>query len=506
MKSSSYIKKGVGLILLSLIGKALGLLKQFIIAWTFGANNETDIYFVADGAVAMIAVVVSGAISVTLLSYYSKMTNEHISEKRRFIGNVTSCNVIASLIIMGFIVVTAKGVSRILAPSFNVTQIQQLSRYVAILSVTVVILISSAVCCALLEGEGCFFPTKAQNLFLSLSTILISVLFYKQLGIDSIMFGYILGFILHYIFSALLLNKKRLFCLTKPRFDNEIKQIFKMAGFVIIGNSAVEINHVIDKMIATGLQEGSVSALYYGQIISTDIVTAVLVHSISAILLRDFSQSTETGRLEGVSRKVEHAIGLYFPISIILIIVYFFYSNDFIALLLFHGNFDETASNLTRIVVVGYLACFATIPIKDIIMKTHYAMLDTKRPMVICIIESICNIIFSVVLSRRIGLLGIALGTSISSILSCMIFTFSAKRYLNGLRLFKAKEIFSVVVSSVIVITFNLLLKKTFVFEHFLGRLSALLLTCVMFFCLLCVFRYQYFDTLFNRIKMRKEG
>ena len=64
------LKSGILVSIVTIGVKIFGLLKQMIVAWTFGATNETDIYNIADGFVGPIAVVLFSSISVLLLSEY----------------------------------------------------------------------------------------------------------------------------------------------------------------------------------------------------------------------------------------------------------------------------------------------------------------------------------------------------------------------------------------------------------------------------------------------------
>lgn len=500
MNNNKVLKAGAGLIFISLFGKIFGLLKQVIVAWAFGANGQTDIYFVADGAVAMIAVVVSGAISVTLLSYYSKKLSAPVSEKKALIGNVLSCGVIVSIIIVGLIIAFASPLSSLLAPSFTQAQHDQLSKYITFLSISVLIIISTSLCGAFLEGESDFMPAKLQNIFVSVTTIIIIVTLYKTLGIYALLFGYLGGYAIHYLFVAYRLNKKSLYCFSRPILSEDIKRLFRMAGLIIIGNSAVEFNHLIDKMIASGLSVGSVSALYYGQIVSTDLVAATLVYSISAIFIRDFSKQASEGNIEGVKNRVKTVIGYYFPLGVLLIIIYYFYSSDIIRVLLMRGSFDQAAADITRTVVLGYMFCFLAVPIKDILMKTHYAMLDSKRPMIICIVESGLNIGISFILSRQIGILGIALGTSISTLISCIIFRISIKKYLEGFRMFQMKQIIMVFIAAIAICGIKYVLDLTAISHYLIGRIGIALLLCLMYMALLLTFKYPYLDFVTNRI------
>ncbi len=506
MKNGKTLRTGFWLILLSLVGKIFGLIKQIVIAWAFGANDVSDVYFVADGAVAMIAVVISGAFSITLLSYYSKILNASLKERRSFVGNIMIWGIIISAIIICFICIFSPWLAKILAPNFSLSKQTLLSKYIVFLSFSVALIISSSLGGAILEGECDFLPSKLQNIFISLTTIALVVGLYKKIGIYSLLVGYLVGYFIHYLFVSFRLKNKNLYCLALPRLNSEIKALAKMSVLIIIGNSAVEINHLIDKMLASGLEDGSVSALYYGQIISTDIVTTILVYSISAIFLREFSKLAKDGNVEEIIRKVKTVCGYYVPLGILLLIIYGFYSDDIIRILLLHGNYDHAAANITRTVCLGYMLCFIVVPIKDILMKTHYSMLDSKRPMIICVFESLTNVIISFFLSKSIGILGIALGTSISALISCVIFGASVKKYFSKFHLFTLKQLMIVFLSGLTVCGVKKLVDYTVFSKSLSGRICTAVVLCILYIALLIMFKYPYLCEIINKYRGKEQS
>ena len=259
-------------------------------------------------------------------------------------------------------------------------------------------------------------------------------------------------------------------------------------------------------MIASGLGDGCVSALYYGQIVSTDLVVATLVYSISAILVRDFSKDAAEGKVGYVKlkEKVNAVLGFYLPLSVLLLLLYIFYSKDIISILLLRGNFDQNALELTQLVVLGYCLCFVTIPIKDIFMKTHYAFLDSKRPMVICIGESLLHIMISILLSKQYGILGVALGTSMASVFSFVVFRFSIRKYMPDFKLFNSKQVITIVVSGVGISAIKIGLDYIGLSETLLGRIAIGVLLCIIYLTMLlllrCPFYYEFMTSLSKRI------
>ncbi|MDC7286383.1 polysaccharide biosynthesis C-terminal domain-containing protein [Blautia schinkii] len=448
MKNNSMIKIGGSLIVIALLGKIIGFVKQLITAWIYGANQITDIYFVADSAVSMISVVTAGAISISFLSYYSKNRITNKREHKIVVSNILTWSLILAIALFIIIELFAPIVAKVLAPLYSKEKLEILEKYIHVLGISVCFIILSGTGSAALEGENIFWPAKTQNIFLGILSVFFMLVFSNKLGIYAIIIGYILGFFFHTLIVFMILWKKKLIVYIRPKWNIDVSSVMRLVPPIIVGNAVIEINHIIDKMIASGLKEGSISSLYYGQIISTDIISAILVNSLAAIFLSRFSMDVAANNFDGIKSKIKLYNNLYLLLLVPLTWIYILHTDVIVSTIFNHGSFSTSAIENTSIIIFGYALGFVFIPLRDLLMRCHYAFSDSKGPMINCIKESIVNLIVSMVGVHYFGVLGIALGTTIALFVSVLLFKKSVKKYIPCEHLLDWKEIFKIVLAS----------------------------------------------------------
>ena len=66
------LKSAVLLSLFTIVGKGIGFLRMMVVAFLFGADYETDAYYLANGMVSNILYALTTAIAVSFLPIYIK--------------------------------------------------------------------------------------------------------------------------------------------------------------------------------------------------------------------------------------------------------------------------------------------------------------------------------------------------------------------------------------------------------------------------------------------------
>ena len=95
-------------------------------------------------------------------------------------------------------------------------------------------------------------------------------------------------------------------------------------------------------------------------------------------------------------------------------------STDIVKIVFGRGKFDAAAVSTCAVALVGYGFMFVPYVLREVFSRVQYAYGDSKNPMINSSIAIVFNIVFSIVLSRFIGVLGVTLATSIS-VLICAI-------------------------------------------------------------------------------------
>ena len=409
--------------------KVLGLAKKSIIAAVCGATAETDAFFIASEVIAALCTVFFSSISISLLSMH---TNRLLKEGRDASNNLINA-VLRTFIPIAFVITIifasfSDEISRILAPSYEGAQLQDLSSYIRIIAIVFVFSCYYQIINVVLETDKRFLPEKGQAFFQNLFIIVSALLFYPKMGISALLWAFVLAGFVQCI--QITWNARNCFKFKLKTSDEiaSIKMLISLAGPLIVGNAIYEINDIVDKQISSGLGHGGVSVLSYGASIN-EIVTSLIVTSLSTVLFSHYATWIAEGKIEKVGNNLQQSLE-YLLVIIMPIMVMCFVAGDLIVGVLYgRGSFSTDAISRTNGVVIGYSAGFFFQAARATIVKVYYAFQDTKTPMINGAISVAVNVVLSFTLSKFMGVTGIALATSISMLVVTALLLPGVKKY-----------------------------------------------------------------------------
>ncbi len=198
-----------------------------------------------------------------------------------------------------------------------------------------------------------------------------------------------------------------------PRIDKKARKVFKLMGPAILGAGVMHINLFADLIMASFLEQGSISYLYYADrlnqlplgMVGIAVGTALLPMLSRAIAAKDKERAIDL-----FNRSLEYCLLLALPAAVALTAM----PLPLITILFERGAFDAGDSQITANVLAAYaLGLPAYIAIK-VFSTAHWAREDTKTPVKISIIATAINIAMSLILIQFIGVIGIALATGIT--------------------------------------------------------------------------------------------
>jgi len=213
--------------------------------------------------------------------------------------------------------------------------------------------------------------------------------------------------------------------------DERLKEIIILIIPVIIGAGANSLNMVVDKYIASYLEVGSVSALDYAQklifFINT-IVTTSVTSVVYPIMANMRHSDDNNGFINILKKAILYLAILLIPITIGVMI----FGKDIVKIVYERGKFTQNAVNITSLALLGYGSGIFFTGIRDILNSTLFSMGKTKITTINGIIGVIINIIFSVILSKYIGIMGIALASVIAMIVTSILLFISIMKLEKG--------------------------------------------------------------------------
>lgn len=413
-----------------LIIKALGVVKKTVIAAVCGATAETDAFFIASEVILALCTVFFSSISISLLSMHTnRLLKEGRESSNSLINAVLRVFIPIAVVLSVVFAVFSSTISRILAPTYEGIQLQELARYIQILAIIFVFSCYYLIINVVLETDKRFLPGKGQAFLQNLFVIIAAVAFYPRMGISALLWAFVFAGMLQCFQITWSARHSFRFQWDFSSEKESIKKLLILAGPLLIGNAIYEFNDIVDKQISSGLEHGGVSILSYGASIN-EIVTTLIVGSLSVVMFSHYATWVAEGKEECVAVNLRQSLECLFAIIMPVMIMCLVAGDTIVGVLYGRGNFGIEAIRKTNGVVMGYAVGFFFQAARANIVKVYYAFQDTKTPMLNGAISVCANIILSIVLSRFLGTAGIALATSIAMLISVVLLLQPLRKYI----------------------------------------------------------------------------
>lgn len=418
--------------------RILGLVREQVLAYMFGASGLTDAFLIAFRIPNLLRdLFAEGAFSS---AFVPKFVEENLKSKEHgrellwalfiLLGSLT-------LLLSVIIFFAADDLVRLMAPTFVETpeKFELTVLLTKIMAPFLCFVSIAALFMGSLNSLGIFFvPAMAPALFNVV--VIASMLFLtgyfvsEQLNpILSLGVGVFFGGLLQALMQIPFLIKNKLYpIIPKKIFSQQAKQVFILLGPGLLGFAATQINLIVTTVLASSTIVGAVSWLNYAfrlfqlpvGILSVSIGNSHLVH---------FSKEIKAGNQE----EALQAFKLSYFMSFLLVLPamggMYLFSEEIVFILFERGAFSHESTLMTALALKFYAVGLPFYGLYKIFVPSFYAIDKQKIPVYSSIFSIICNLIFCVLLTPHYGFKILALGTSLSISLNIIIQAIVFKRY-----------------------------------------------------------------------------
>ena len=420
-------KSAMALAIASIIGVILSFVKESIIAYYYGVSAETDAYNISIDTPRIIFTFVSMAISTVIVPVYTKALLENGKQKANyFFQNLTTIVIICYIVLLLIGELSAPFIIQILAPGLDK---KTLYLAVSLFRISIPAIGLGLFCkinIGVLNSHRSFLvPSFAPFLF-NLAIIFSVVILAEKKGIFAAILGTAVGMALELIFTCYLREK---YVKYKPVLnfkDNTTVFALRMAVPVFIGMSVTELNLVADKVIASFFDEGSISALNYASKLSSGIST-LFITNITTVIFPEMAAHIANGDKEKAANTYIFSLRIFIIILIPIIVGGIFLSREILTLVYGRGEFDVNAIIKTTPIFCCYFVCLLFTGIRQAGTNFLYSHGNSKIAMKNTVIGVAVNIILNILLSKFLGVPGLALATTLSVVTVSVLLMKSAK-------------------------------------------------------------------------------
>jgi len=435
-RENSRIAKAAGVVgLATMLSRIFGFLRDMIVAAFFGAGLTTDAFFVAFRIPNMLRRLLGeGSLTVSFVPVFTEYLNIKTKEEAYELANIAFTVLSIILVVVSLLgVLFSPLIVTLMAPGWYIKYPDHyhLTIFLNRLMFPYIFFIALvALCMGILNSLRHFAVPALSPVILNISMILATLTLrdFFQEPIVALAIGVIIGGILQLAMQWPVLV--RMGVRLKPNFNfrhpglKKIGLLFFPAAF---GASVYQINIVVSNILASFLSTGSVSYLYYADRI-VELPLGVFAIAVGTATLPSFSEQVAKGNFQELKKAISFSLRLILFVTIPAMIALIALRIPIISVLFQRGAFDTQSTLLTAQALFYYALGLWAFSVIRVIVSALYSLQDAKTPMKAAIVAFLVNIVVSLIFMYPLKHGGLALATSIASIVNVIMLSVVLRR------------------------------------------------------------------------------
>jgi putative peptidoglycan lipid II flippase len=446
VSANRQIARAAGTVMAAFIlSNLFGLVRGMLVYRAFGTSLELDSFNAANRVAELLFNLMAGGAlgSAFIPTFTGLLAKEDRPSAWRLASSVANLLLVVLSAVGLLAAIFAPQIVRyglfVLDPGGNPYQEELTVLLLRVLMPSIVIFGISGLVMGVLNAHQIFLVPAVAPAMYSLGIIIGVTLYPAEWGILRLAYGAVTGSLLHLLVQ--LPNLLRLggrYALSLGLRNPQVGEVARLMGPRIFGMAVVQLNFIVNTIIALSLPEGSVSAitLAFSLMLMPQMAIA---QSIAIAAMPTFSRQVATGQLAemraSLAASLRGVLLLALPAAAGLILL----RVPVIRLLYSSAVFDERSVQLVAWALLWYGLGLVGHSVVEIVSRAFYALHDTRTPVLVGVAAMSLNIVFSLLFSAwfaRIGWMphgGLALGNSLATFLEMLALLYLMRRRLEGL-------------------------------------------------------------------------
>ena len=447
--------------LATITSRILGLAREQVMAYYFGAGDANDAFRVASRIPNLVRdLFAEGAMSAAFIPTFTRQLTLQGRERSWHLANSVINSLVlvtGAIVLLGIIL--AGPLVRLYAGDFaDVPGKIELTIYLARIVFPFLTLVAvAAVLMGMLNSLGHFFVPALSPAMFNVAGILMSVgliPFAPFLGLQPITIvavATLVGGIGQLVIQWPPLVKEGFRYRPVLDFRDEgLHRVLLLMGPGTLGMAATQINVFVNTVLATGQGTGAVSWLDFAFRLMY-LPIGLFGVSIATAATPAISRMVAEKNFDRIRSTLANALGLMLLLNLPATVGLIVLARPIVAVIFEHGEFTSADTIATAAALQLYAIGLIGYSIVRIISPTFYALGRSRIPVMVSAGSVLVNVALNVTLVNTMGYRGLALGTSITAIVNAALQLYLLRREiqsLNGSRI--AASFARVVVASAI--------------------------------------------------------
>lgn len=495
-----------GTVIITLVGilaKLTSFIAETILAAYLGTSYKSDAYYMVSSIQIVVYPMLSAGIwKVFLPIYKEKITQGKSREATSLTNKAITFFSIISIGAVGLLVLFAEQIVSVIAPGFMGETRTLCIDLVRISAPMYFFIISAAIYASILQANNRFFGSQIREVVSHIPTILAAIFFYQRFEIEALAVALVVGGAVRLFIELPFVDWGYKF---KPDFmfrTHEFSLMLKKLPSALLSEGVVQINTLIDKVMASTLPEGTVSGLNYGQKLM-NVFSGLLSTAIATALYPQMIELIAQKKGEDLSRLVIKIINIFCILMIPISFTCVLFRTELVSTVYERGFFTAESTYLTSGVFALYCSGLFFIAANTVITNIFYSYGDTNIPMYISIANLIINVVLNLSLIQLWGVNGLAFATSLSAMLTFFIRIKVAKKYVKLNYSNMILIIIKVLFSSIVACLFPRIIFWIYPVNFFVSLIISAVIGSMVYLTMMKILKVKEIDELFILLKQR---
>jgi len=432
-KSNKVAKSAMMISIFTLLSKFLGFIMEMLIASKDGSGYETDTYFVAMTATTLIMTTIGTSLNTSLIPVFTEVEEKRGKKaKIQFLNNILNVVFFITIILVIFGFFLSPLIIKIVASGFKGEQLDLAVKLNRIGLPIVIFLGFTYVFSGFLQSSQIFGPSAIMGLPYNIVFIVFLLFMAEKENIYALMLASVLATSTQFLIQIPAIKHQGFrYKLDADLNDAYIKKTLMLVLPVLLGSAVQQINTIVDKTLASGLAEGSISALNYSAKIN-DVVVSVFIAAITTVIFPMLSKAFAQGDNERLKEIMSQGINIILLITVPATIGLMILAKPLVRIFFERGEFNATDTLMTSSALFFYSLGLVSISLRLMLNKVFYSLQDTKTPMINGAISVGLNIVLNLIFVRVMAHSGLALATSISTTFTSVMLFISLRKKIGS--------------------------------------------------------------------------
>ena len=427
----------------TMTSRVLGLAREQVMAYLFGAGNAVDAFNVAFRIPNLVRdLFAEGVMSAAFIPTFTRsLTLEGRTAAWRLGNHVVNGLLLATLVIVVAGLVFAQPFVMLLAGDFAAVpgKIELTVLLTRVMMPFLILVALAAAAMGMLNSVDRYFVPALSpavfNVFSILTTIaLVPVLAPTGLPVIlSVAIGVLVGGLGQLFMQVPTLYREGYRyepCLdpSEPR----LREVLLLMGPGTIGLAATQINMFVNTWLATGEGTGAVSWLGYAYRLMY-LPLGLFGVSIATASMPAIARRAADGDVAGLRKTLSSGVAMMLALNVPATLGLIVLSHPIVALLFERGRFTAADTAATANAVVCYAVGLTGYSIVKVATPTFYALGDSRTPVALSVMTVLANAALNIAFVHSLGYRGLALGTSLTALLSAGVLMLILRNRLDGI-------------------------------------------------------------------------